>query len=171
MKRKIMVSIFMATFMLSVSISAYAVDNNQTSEEKTRTFKSKKEFKMNAEKLQEMADEKGLTVKELKEEMKTQREAKLQEMADEKGITLEELKEEMKTKREEMKVKREVKLQEMADEKGITLEELKEEMKIKREVKLQKMADEKGITLKELKEKFKDKKSNFKGKNKSRVEK
>ncbi|MBN6189358.1 hypothetical protein JQN58_21120 [Aneurinibacillus sp. BA2021] len=101
------------------------------------------------EKLEELAKQKGITVDELKKQMKAEREAKLAELAKQKGITVDELK-------KQMKAEREAKLAELAKQKGITVDELKKQMQEKRDAKLAELAKEKGITVDELKKQLPD---------------
>lgn len=98
-------------------------------------------------------------------------EKRLEKIAEEKGITVEELKQQMEDRKEEMQQKIDEKLAELAEEKDMTLDELKDiidglkdireehraEMKANREERLEELAEEKGITVDELKEQLKDK--------------
>ncbi|MED4731179.1 hypothetical protein P9597_24195 [Aneurinibacillus migulanus] len=77
--------------------------------------------KMTESKLEELAKEKGITVNELKQQMKQKKEAKLEQMAKKKGITVEELKQQLQKKHEE-------KLEEIAKQKGISVDELKKQL-------------------------------------------
>jgi uncharacterized protein YdbL (DUF1318 family) len=123
--------------------------------------------KMDEEKLAKLAEEKGITVEELKAQMEKEREAKLADMAKEKGITVEELKAQMQMTPEE-------RLAKLAEEKGITVEELKAQMEKEREDKLAELAEEKGITVEELKaemgKNFKGDKKDFRGAHKAEAE-
>lgn len=105
------------------------------------------------QKLEEMAKQKGVTVDELKAQLKAEHEKKLQERAKEEGISVEELKARLEAK----KAEREKKLEEMAKAKGITVEQLKAQLKAEHEKKLEEMAKQKGITVDELKKQMRDK--------------
>lgn len=90
-------------------------------------LKAKCEAKKKARqaKLEKMAKERGISVEQLKTEMKAKMEAKLEAKAKERGITVEQLKAEIKAK----KKARRAELEAEAQKRGISLEQLKDELK------------------------------------------
>ncbi|NME99596.1 hypothetical protein HF838_15255 [Aneurinibacillus aneurinilyticus] len=106
--------------------------------------------KMDESKLEELAKEKGISVGELKQQMKQHKRGfNLEELAKEKGISVDELKQQMKQKKEE-------KLEQMAKKKGISVDELKQQLQQKHEEKLEQIAKQKGISVDELKKQLPD---------------
>lgn len=83
--KKIKTLLVLSALTLAMSTAVFAEDTVSTPQKR-----------MHTERLSEIAKEKGITVEELKEQMKAKREERLVKKAEEKGITVEELKEQMR---------------------------------------------------------------------------
>lgn len=76
--------------------------------------------KENQQLLEKIAKEKGITVEELKKQLKAEHKARFEKMAKERGISVDALK-------AQLKAEHRAKLESLAKEKGITVEELKKQ--------------------------------------------
>lgn len=125
MKKKLYATLLGTGVALATMSSVFAAEpSTEQQVNKSATVQAHgwhKGGKMTESKLEELAKEKGITVNELKQQMKQKKEAKLEQMAKKKGITVEELKQKLQKKHEE-------KLEEIAKQKGISVDELKKQL-------------------------------------------